>query len=193
MNKGQLIPSPTGGIDSYSNDFEISPIHAYSMVNWIPGLRECYIRGGSSLFQSPGSETIDTLMQYNQTGTDKLFSVMDGDIYDIESQNLIQTFDINITDGLLQWIQLNTEGGQFLMFFNGEDSPGIYNGSSLSNVAIGKDPNVTTAFPNLTDFIWCHVHQNRLWIGAKNSLDCWYMPVSTISGNSAKLWRFKCN
>ena len=191
MQTVKIIPAPTGGIDSYNNSYGISLIHAYSLINWIPGLRECYVRGGSSLFYSPGSETIDTLMVYNQKSLDKLFVVMDGDLYDVGNSGILtKKFDSNLTESNLNWIQINTEGGQYLMFFNGNDTPKIFNGTTLTDVSVGKNSSVSTAFPTLSNLIWCHVHQNRLWFGEKNSLDCWYMPISSITGNSAKLWRF---
>ena len=193
MNIGKTIPSPTGGIDSYNNDYAISPIHAYSMINWIPGLREVYIRGGSVLFNSVGSSvfsSVTTLMSYKQTGRDELLVFSQQSLYCFTEDSKIRLFTGFTEDLLLQWLQFNTEAGQFLIFFNGSDNPKIYNGTFISDIEIGKDPNISTNFPNLSDLIWCHVHQNRLWFGAKDSLDIWYMPVSTISGNTAKLWRF---
>jgi hypothetical protein len=152
--------------------------YAPIMDNWFPGTEKVTLRRGSAEHVTGLGASVETLMPYNAlSGTPALFGVAGGSIYNVTTSGAVgAAVSTGYTNSRFQHVQIGTSGGQFLFAVNGEDAPISFDGTTWAN------PSITASGFVPADTIWCNLHQNRLWFGAKNSLDTWYLPVRSIAG-----------
>ena len=175
----QTVPAPTGGWDTRQAVSGMSPINAVLLDNWFPETEKVTLRGGSAAHATglgTSSEAVETLMEYNKLdGTNELFGACGAEIYDVTSAGAVGSAVVSgLTNARWQYVNMGTSGGQFLLTFNGADTPRIYNGSSWANA--------TMSGPTIANCIWCNTHHRRLWIGEEDSLSGWYGAANAITG-----------
>ena len=175
----QTIPSPTGGWDTRQAVSAMPPTNAVLLDNWFPETEKVTLRGGSEAYATGlggSAEPVETLMEYNKLdGTNELFGVCGAEIYDVTSAGAVGAAVVStLTNARFQYVNMGTSGGQFLLCFNGADTPKLYNGSTWANAAM--------AGPTIANCIWCNIHHRRLWIGEENSLSGWYGGPNAITG-----------
>jgi hypothetical protein len=77
---------------------------------------------------------INTLMNYTETGTYKLFGAAGGDIWETKANPAVKVFS-GISSDKLQAVNITNTGGKFLVACNGVDPVMIYDGSAWFYVA----------------------------------------------------------
>ena len=77
---------------------------------------------------------INTLMNYTETGTYKLFGAAGGDIWETKANPAVKVFS-GISSDKLQSVNITNTGGKFLVACNGVDPVMIYDGSAWFYVA----------------------------------------------------------
>ncbi len=169
---------PTKGWNTRDALADMEEGYAVIMDNWFPGTEKITLRRGSAEHVTGLGASVETLMNYTAiSGTEALFGVADGDIYNVTTSGAVgAAVSTGYSSSRFQYVNIGTSGGQFLFAVNGADAPISWNGSVWAN------PSLTAAGFTAANVVWCNLHQNRLWVGMKQSLDAWYLPVKSISG-----------
>lgn len=180
------------------------------LENWFPTATGIRMRGGSDIFATIGDETdpVTSMFSYVNGNNRKLFATTPDAIYDITSPlaptntYLVDDLGNFLVDDLGNIIigassvsgpdvdllaggdwsvaQFATPGGTFLRAVNGVDTPLVYDGTDWATT-----PAITVVDPTTLSFVW--VSKSRLFFIQKDTLDAWYLPVSTIGGAAVKL------
>ena len=175
----QTVPAPTGGWDTRQAVSAMPPMNAVLLDNWFPETEKVTLRGGSAVHATglgTSSEAVETLMEYNKTdGTNELFGACGAEIFDCTSAGAVGAAVVSgLSNARWQYVNMGTSGGQFLLAFNGTDTPKTYNGSAWANASMSG--------PTIANCIWCNTHHRRLWIGEEDSLSGWYGAANAITG-----------
>lgn len=170
------IPAPVEGWDTREALADMPPKRAVILDNWFPQTDKVSIRPGYASHATGLGAAVESLMEYvPRNGTAKLFAAAGSNIYDVTAAGAVGAAAVSgLSNARWQYVNFGTAGGQFLRCVNGVDTPRIYDGSSWATTAITG--------PTATNLIWINAHQRRLWVGEKDSLSAWYLPVNTISG-----------
>lgn len=168
---------PTGGWNARDAIADMPETDAVVLENWFPTTDKVTVRKGHTEHATGMSGAVETLIEYIPlSATGELFAANGGNIYDVTTLGAVGAA---VSTGHLndrwQQVQIGTGAGQFLSLVNGEDTPLVYNGSTW-----GTTPAITG--PTVTNLIWNNSHQRRLWVGEKDSLTAYYLPVNTIGG-----------
>lgn len=171
---------PVGGWDTQNALADMPEDRAVILDNWFPDTDDVETRPGYVSYATGMSGAVETLLDYNALdGTAKLFACNDGNIYDITSSGAVGAADVSsLTNDRWQHLQIGTAGGQFLFAVNGADTPRTYNGSTWGTASITG--------PTAASLVWCNLHQRRIWVGEKDSLSGWYLPVNSIGGTAVE-------
>lgn len=182
------------------------------LENWFPTATGIRMRGGSDIFATIGDETdpVTSMFSYVNGNNKKLFATTATAIYNVttpvsptNTQSLIDDLGGFLVDDLGNillctedvapapdvdllaggdWsvVQFATAGGTFLRAVNGVDTPLVYDGTDWA-----LTPAITVVDPTTLSFVW--VSKSRLFFIQKDTLDAWYLPVSSIGGAAVKL------
>jgi hypothetical protein len=175
----QTVPAPIGGWDTRQAVSAMPPTNAVLLDNWFPETEKVTLRGGSAAHATglgTSSEAVETLMGYNKLdGTNELFGACGAEIYDVTSAGAVGSAVVSsMNNARFQYVNMGTSGGQFLLAFNGADTPRTYNGSAWGTASMSG--------PTIANCIWCNTHHRRLWIGEEDSLSGWYGAANAITG-----------
>ena len=154
---------------------------AVILDNWIPKPGSVELRTGSANWVTGITGAVETLMQYAALGVRKLFAAANSAFYDVSASGAVSAaVDTGHTNNRYQFVNFGTAGGNFLIVVNGADTPRKYDGATWSSNAITGS--------GLTDSNLIHVNafKQRLFFIEKNTLNFWFMPVSTIAGAASK-------
>lgn len=178
-SKSVSIPPPVGGWDTENALADMPQQNAVVLDNWFPGTDKVTLRRGYTEHASGMSGSVETLLEYApQSGTQKLFAVNSGNVYDVTSSGSVGSAVVSgLSNDRFQQVQIGTSGGQFLIAMNGQDTPIIYDGSSWGTMSVTG--------PTAANLVWCNLHQRRLWFGETNSLTAWYLAVNSIAGTAS--------
>lgn len=176
------FPAPTAGwianrALAVGRDPKLPP-GAAVLDNWFPTSTGITLRRGRDFRYSIGSAPVLSMFNYLNGNDAKLFSSINGPIYDISSDPAVLVRPGG-TNGDWRVAQFSTAGGTFLIGVNGTDTAWLYNGSTFAATTItfpGGSP-LTTA--NLS-YVWSY--GKRLWFIEKDTLNVWYLPVDSIGG-----------
>lgn len=157
------------------------PTDAVTMDNMFPRTSDVMLRKGYSdhLTGVPGS--VESLMQYASGSSRKLFAAAGAYINDASVAGAVGAAVVSgATSARWQHVNFGTAGGQFLLMVNGSDTPWNYNGSTWQQ---------TPAITGVTSSNLIHVNafKQRIFFVEKNSMNAWYLPVSSIGGAASKL------
>jgi hypothetical protein len=145
---------------------------AVRLDNWIPREDKVEVRPGYTGHATGAGAAVQSLMQFTDPTTDILLSASGTTVYNVTNTGTATTLSSSFTSGLWQYENFNGN----LMMVNGEDTPQLYSGSTLSNASL-TGSGLTAG--NLIN-VW--VHANRLWFIEKNTMKAWYLPVENIGG-----------
>jgi hypothetical protein len=175
------LPPPVGGLNARDSLADMPPNDAIILDNIVPSTDDCYIRGGNSEHATGMSGPTETLIEYvPTTGAGQLYAANNGSIFDVSSSGSVgSAVSTGHSNDRWQQVQIGTAAGQFVRLFNGSDTPLVYDGSTW-----GTTPAITG--PTVTSLIWANVHQKRMWMGEKESLDAYYLPVNSVGGAATK-------
>ena len=172
----QSLPAPVGGWNARDSIANMEPTDAVTMINMFPTVSSTTLRGGYSQFATGLDGQVQTLMTYNAGAVSKMFAATStGKIYDVTTAGPVGAPVISgLTNGIFEYINIATAGGNFLMAVNGIDAPILYDGTTVSTPSI---TGVTaTTLKNIMLF------KNRIWFIQKETLKAWYLPTSSIGG-----------
>ena len=173
------IPAPTGGWNARDAISNMQPTDAVEMVNFFPtptdvSLRKGYVKRATNI-----SGTVETLMNYAGPTGQKLFACAGSQIYDVTSTGNGTVVKTGLNNAQWQYVNITTPGGNFLVCCNGVDTPLVYDGTTWANISV---TGVTSS-----TFVNVNLFKNRLYFTQKNTLSCWYLPVSSIGGAASEL------
>lgn len=175
--KSSAIPSCIGGWNTRDSLATMDETDAVVLDNYFPDGTKITQRQGYAEHVSGMSGSVETLMVYSPTtGEQKIFSANAGSFYDVTDIGVLGATTVSgMSSDRFQYVNMGTSGGQFMICFNGVDTPKIYDGSSWGDTTITG--------PTVESLIWGNVHQNRLWTGEKDSLVAYYGGVNSIGGS----------
>jgi len=177
----QSISAPTGGWNARDPLPDMSPNDAIKLLNWFPTATDCILRGGNAAYCTGITGTVKTLAVYNKMdGTSEMFAVDDNDVWDVSSLGAAAAQSTTLTNGKFQHLNFGDGTNNYLMMFNGVDSPLYYNGSTWLSVTGATSPAITGL--TTSSIIHANEYQGRLFLIEKDSLSFWYLTAGAAGG-----------
>mgnify|MGYP003655225184 CR=1 FL=1 len=174
------IPSPTAGLNSKDPLAKMDEQFAVTLENWFPTPTSVDIRNGMSAHVTGLGAITETLAEYNNTTTKKIFAGAGTAYYDVTSAGAVGGSVISgLTNVRHQHINMSNSGGHFLMMVNGADKLRGYDGT---NWWVDGDGAHDISGLNTNTAIHINTFKRRVWLVEKNSMSAWYLPTDAISG-----------
>lgn len=178
------VAAPTGGLNAKDAIANMPETDATIMTNWFPTPSSVDVRNGYQAHKTGYANPVETLMTYNIGSTSQLFAASGASIFNATSAGTAGTSVVSgLSNAKFQWAQMATSGGYFLLLVNGADKMRIYDGTNWH--ADGGSSYTVTGLDTATA-ININVFKNRVWFLKNNSLDAYYLGVSSISGTATK-------
>jgi len=179
----QSVPAPIGGWNAKDPLAEMPVNDAVTLENWFPTTIDCVIRGGTSAYATGITGTPETLAVHTaMTGGESLFAVTTTDAYDASVVGAATAQSLTITNAKFQWLNMGDSTNNWLLMFNGVDSPKYYNGTSWVEVTGATSPSLAGITP--TSAISAVQYNGRLYMLEKNTLSFWYLPAGAVGGTA---------
>ena len=129
------LASPIGGWNARDSLAEMNPLDAVQLINFFPTPSDVTLRKGFTKTSTGITGNVQTLMNYaNQDGTNTLFAVANGVIYNASTSTATSVFT-GLTNSKFQHCMISTDGGNFIIAVNGEDAAMIYDGTRWAKIA----------------------------------------------------------
>jgi hypothetical protein len=178
------LPAPTGGWNARDNIADMDERDAVQMENWFPGTTSVSMRFGNAQHVTGVMGQVESLMVWNGPSSSKMFGAATDSIYDFSIAGAVGTAEVTGLSGArLQYINVSTTAGNYLMAVNGMDKSAIYNGSWHRD---GDGAPYDISGVDSATCIALNLHKNRVWLIQERSLDAWYLPTSAIGGTATK-------
>lgn len=178
--KGASIPPPIGGINARDELANMDPRDALTLENIFPQPSYVEMRRGYEAHATGMSGTIQTLMEWAGTGSNKLKAANAGKIYDVTAAGAVGGAEQSgLSVDIWQWCNFATAGGNFLVACNGTDAVRNYDGTNWTSPSI-TGPSSSAKFIQVVPF------KARLWFVEDETQDAWYLPASSIAGAAVK-------
>jgi hypothetical protein len=133
--KTTSLASPIGGWNARDSLAEMQPLDAVQLVNFFPTPTDVTLRKGYSQASTGITGEVQTLMNYAKyDGTNKLFAVANGTIYDASTSTATSVFT-GLGNSKFQHCMISTDGGNFIIAVNGQDAAMIYDGTNWYKMA----------------------------------------------------------
>jgi hypothetical protein len=158
---------------------------AYILDNWFPTATGVRMRGGSQVFATlgAGDEDVGAMFAYVNGNNRKLFAATETGIYDATAGGAVASPDVgSLTSAAWSAVQFESPGGIFIRAVNGADTPQVFDGSAWSTSPAITGSGLT---PSSLSHVW--VHQRRIFLVQKDSLNAWYLPADAIGGTAVVL------
>lgn len=169
------LPAPTGGLNARDSFTDMDKLDAVTMTNVFPEANNIVVRGGHASWSTGLGGPVRSLMTWNGlTGVDKIFGGAGTTIWDVTAAGAATSAVTGLTNVDFQWTNIKTAGGLYLIYVNGVDDMGAYDGSAWTEPAITGATSAT--FANVCQF------KERLWFSVKDSLDLYYLGLQSIAG-----------
>lgn len=192
------LPAPHSGLNTLDPLSSMDPSYGLSIQNFIATNQGLAVRQGYRKWATglPGSVTSMLPYHARNSGSNKLFAVSGGGIYDVTSGGVIGAPVVSgLSTSNTYWqsvIQTYTTASTgILVAVNGADAPRLYDGTAwttcsqvASPAGVGQfsinDNNGTTV--SLSNFVDVINHQQRLWFVANNSTKGYYCDIGQVGG-----------
>lgn len=182
--KQTSIQAPTSGLNAKDPLAAMKETEAVVMDNYFPTPSSVNSRNGCLLHASGYTGATETLAVYNNGNIQKLFAVANGNIYDVSTLGAVGAAVVTgLLNSRFQTINMGTAGGVYLMMVNGEDKLRYFDGTTWS--IDGGTYSITGV--DTADIIQINNFKNRVWLIEKESMNAWYLPVSSIGGAANNL------
>ena len=178
----ESLPAPLGGWnarDSYAN---MDSSDAITLINMFPTVSNLTLRDGYAKYATGLDGKVQTIMVYNYGNNSKMFAATStGKFYDVSNPGAVGSPVVTgQTNGIWEYINITTAGGNYLMCVNGADKPFLYDGTTWTPLDDSSTPAITgvstTTLCNITLF------KNRIWFIEQYTLKAWYLPTLSIGG-----------
>ena len=180
VSRQTSVPAPTGGLNAKDPLAEMRENEAVIMDNYFPMPSSVKNRNGSRSHATGITGTVETICVYNDGEDKSLFAVASGNIYNATTPGPVGVADVaGLTNSRFQYINFGTAGGYTLMLVNGEDKMQLYD--KATGWREDGDTTTVTGF-DTADAIHINNFKNRVWFIERDSMNAWYLPVSSIGG-----------
>lgn len=179
VSKQTSIPAPTGGLNAKDPLADMREDEAVIMDNYFPFPSSVVTRGGSEDHATGLPGVVETIAVYNNGVQKNMFAIAFGNIYDATATGAVGAADVSgLTNSRFQHINFGTAGGYYLLLVNGEDKMQVYTGSAW------YEDGTTTSVTGFDTATAIHINnfKNRVWFIERDSMNAWYLPVSSIGG-----------
>jgi len=173
------VPAPTGGLNAKDPLADMKIDEAVIMDNYFPMPSSVRTRGGSVNHATGISGTVETIAVYNDGIQKNMFAIASGNIYDATTSGAVGSPSVSgLTNSRFQYINFGTAGGYTLMLVNGQDKMQLFDGSAW------REDGDTTSVTGFDTADAAHINnfKNRVWFIEKESMNAWYLPVSSLGG-----------
>lgn len=175
-SSSQPVPCPIGGWNT-RDARSIMPLQdAITLDNLIPAPGKVKIRGGYSEYATGLSTDVETLAEYHVTSTRKFLAAAGSKIYDISSAGAAVELATGYSNARWETVQFNAQ----LHFFNGADTPQVYNGTTISSSTFTGSGLAPATLNGVTVF------KNRMFLWDDRTQDYWYGAVNASAGALTK-------
>jgi len=180
---GTSSPAPIGGLNTRDPEASMQNIYATKLENFWPQERFISIRGGAQA-HSPTLAPVKQLGSWNGSTGEKLFAFTDDGAYDVTAASAVAPAVSKVfTSGDMILANYSTSGGSYLLGVNGEDAYFHYKDPTWTSVAtfnVGNGAPAETI--NTSTLSYVSVHQRALFFLEKDSMNFYYLPIDSISG-----------
>ncbi len=181
VSRTKSLQSPTGGLNAKDPLASMKDTEAVVLENWFPTPSSVDIRNGYENHVTGISGSVDTVAAYTSGTQSKLFCVAGGNIYDVTSAGTVGSALVTgLGNSRFQHVNMGTVGGNFLLMVNGQNKMRIYNGTTWS--FDGGSLGITVTGFDTSNAIHINNFKNRLFFVEKDSMNVWYLPVSSVGG-----------
>jgi hypothetical protein len=113
----------------------MQPLDAVQLINFFPTPSDVTLRKGFSQSSTGITGNVETLMNYaGYDGTNTLFAVANGVIYNASTSVATAVFT-GLANSKFQHCMISTDGGNFIIAVNGQDSAMVYDGTRWFRMA----------------------------------------------------------
>lgn len=149
--------------------------------NWLPRTSDIMLRNGFEAFATGMVGPVETLMTYDNGPVNQMFAAADNAFFDVSVTGVVGA-PVASGFGSNRWqhVQAGTAGGQFLLAFNGNDTPQKYDGATWTANTI------TGVGLTSSNLIAVNIFKQRVFMIEKGAMNFWYFPVLNITGAASK-------
>ena len=174
------ISAPVGGWNARDALPDMAETDAVYLTNWVPGTSSVIQRYGYTQYSTGLGAQVESIFSYAGGATTKLFGVAGGSIYNCTAGGAVGAADVTgLSNSRFQYVNVATAGGNFMLCVNGADKLRGYTGSAW--YADGDGTHDITGV-NTANCVGINLHKNRVWLIENNTLNAWYLPLSSIGG-----------
>jgi hypothetical protein len=95
----------------------MSPLDAVVLNNWFPATTECVMRKGYTKHATGITGQVQTIMAYSGAGTDELFAIAGGSVYDVTAGGAVGAAVLTgLTNAQWGYCNIATAGGQLFVY-----------------------------------------------------------------------------
>lgn len=189
-SRSTSLPAPIGGLNARDSVANMASQDAVTLENWFPKTTSVDVRNGYTSWSTFTGLCQSVLIYTGLTATKVFPCVKNGSTYSIfdgTSSGALSTAVVGgggatvqaLTSTRFDSANFGTTGGQYFVCVNGADTPLQYDGTTW----------IVSAMSGMTTsaLISVGVFKRRLWFIEKNTFNCWYLPVDSITGALTKL------
>ena len=181
--------APIGGLVSGAPLADQQAQTAVVLENFWPTTTGIEPRGGSKLRVTIDGG-VEALFQYRAGGGDRYFAADENSIYAFDGDTVDGTaLTAVVTEQTVAdyaTLEMQTDGGSFLIAVNGADPMQIYDGADWQQVTSTSSPlAVTGVSTDRLAHVWSY--RNRVFFVEKNTMNAWYLGINAIAGPAIKL------
>jgi hypothetical protein len=180
-NNVASLPAPVGGWNARDSLANMAPTDAVTLDNLFPGVSSVSLRGGYSKHATGMTGQVESLLVYNAAGTDKMFAVVGGNIFEVTTAGAVGAAKVtSLSNSRWEYTNITTSGGGYLYAANGADKPLLFDGSTWTPIDGASTPAITGV--TTTNLFAPTLFKNRMWFIQKDSLKAWYLPTASVGG-----------
>lgn len=170
------VSCPSGGLNTRDSESTMDPLDAIIMENFWPDQGSVRTRKGYTEYATGLGGIVDTLVEFNANAVRKFLAAYGSGINDISDPLNIINLGSGFANNRWQSASFNAN----LLLFNGEDTPQIYDGTTLTASTINGSGLTANQLNGV------NVHKNRVYVWDSNTQDVWYGATNAIQGTFTK-------
>lgn len=179
--RGYVTPPPVGGWNARDSYAAMDEKDAIILENWFPEETQVRVRKGHAEHATGIGSDVESLMAWTGPTSAKLFAAAGNAIYNVTAEGTVGAADLTMLgNSRFQHTMFGTSAGNFLYAVNGATDP-IYHDGTTWTV-----PSLSGSSFTAADMIHVNVFKQRLFFVEKDSLNFWYLPVSSIAGTCTR-------
>jgi len=174
------LPAPIGGWNARDALGDMAATDAVYLTNWFHGTTDVMVRGGHTHWATGLPDQVESLLVYAGGASNKLFAASGSGIYDVTAGGAVGAAAVSsLTNVRIQYQNVSTAGGDFMLCVNGANKLRGYNGSTWW--VDGDGAHDITGL-DTAGVIQINLFKNRIWFVQNNSLTPYYLGTSSIAG-----------